>query len=214
MNYYDDIEQWTSIAQSNNLQYPYIVDTVKEKLENPSHLVTYGDLLIIPIESTIDDYSVQKSNTQETDLVSKLALGQDISVIDFPQYYNKYGGQDEVVQMDGQNGDLKLVTGIDNIKQVLIMRLLTPKGSLVLHPTYGSSLTQMFKASGNYTIQMINDEISKNILSDSRVSGCHLDSYTLEGDTYSSSWSVSLESIDAQFSFVMEHDSSGDFNIY
>lgn len=39
--------------------------------------------------------------------------------------------------VDAPNGDMKLITGLDNLKQALYNRLVTVKGSLAHRPDYG-----------------------------------------------------------------------------
>jgi len=213
--YMGDASLWIDLAKANGLNYPYIVDTVEKKQEDPMHLVTFGDTIIIPLETTLADEGMKNTSQKEQDLIAKIALGQDLSAIDFPGYYNKYGGSNHILQLSSNNqGDLSIVSGIENVKQSIIARILTPKGSLPLHPNYGSLVAQLFGRATAPTAQEINNEISKCILSDSRISGAQLSSYTLEATNYTSNWNVSLESMEAQFSFVAEHDSSGNFTIY
>lgn len=213
--YLGDASLWIDLAKANGLNYPYIVDTVKRKQEDPMHLVTLGDTIIIPVETTLADEGMKNTSQQEQDLIAKIALGQDLNAVAFPSYYNKYGGANHILQLSSNNqGDLSIVSGINNMKQSIITRILTPKGSLPLHPTYGSNIAKMFGRATAPTAQEINNEISKCILSDSRISNVQLNTYTLDATEYSSSWSVALESMEEQFSFVAERDSSGNFTIY
>lgn len=110
-------------------------------------------------------------------------------------------------------GDLSTVYGINNIKQIVIAHLLTAKGSLILHPEYGSNLNELFVQGTVPNSKLVDDEISKAILSDSRITKAEKQSSTLEGSNYSSSWSITVESVVAQLDFVIGRDDTGKFII-
>ena len=165
-----DATSWTDIAKYNGLSYPYIVDTVDQKMNNMEHLVTAGDTLVIPVEVELAEDLAHKLNQQDRDALGRLALGQDLSMIDFPPVYQNRGTQENIMQL-GSNGkgDLSTVYGVNNIKQIVIAHLLTAKGSLILHPEYGSNLNELFVQGTIPNSKLVDDEISKAILSDSRI---------------------------------------------
>jgi phage baseplate assembly protein W len=209
-----DATSWTDIAKYNGLSYPYIVDTVDQKMNNMEHLVTAGDTLVIPVEVELTEDLAQKLNQQDRDALGRLALGQDLSMIDFPPVYQNRGTQENIMQL-GSNGkgDLSTVYGVNNIKQIVIAHLLTAKGSLILHPEYGSNLNELFVQGTIPNSKLVDDEISKAILSDSRITKAEKQSSTLNGSTYSSSWSITIESVVAQLDFVIGRDDTGKFII-
>lgn len=209
-----DVNQWPSLVRYNNLVYPYIVDSDGDKVNNVEHLVSLGDSIIIPVPDDLNDTSMDNLSSQDKQEVSKLALGEDLSMIDFPDYYQDRGTQDEIFQLNSNGqGDLATVYGVNNVKQVLMARLLTPRGSLILHPTYGSDLHKLFLQGTPATVEMINNAISQSLQDDTRVSGVSLESSLLDRGKYTSSWKVSLISIETQFELLVKRDASGNFTL-
>ena len=45
---YSDIGEWRMLVNLNHLHYPYIVKTAQQKMNDPEHLLTYGDKLLLP----------------------------------------------------------------------------------------------------------------------------------------------------------------------
>ena len=45
---YSDIGEWRMLVNLNHLHYPYIVSTPQRKMNDPEHLLTYGDKLLLP----------------------------------------------------------------------------------------------------------------------------------------------------------------------
>ena len=208
-----DVTKWLTIAKANDLDYPY-VDSTGNSTNNNAHLATVGDTIIIPQLEANSDQSVDSLGNKQIEEIEKDALGEDLSVIDYSAYYNRYGGDDFIVQLSAsKQGDLKTVAGMDNIKQMLIMRLLTPKGSLLMHPDYGSDLNKMFLKNNNYTGQMINNEISKCLQTDTRVSSVEMTDYYMYGNEYSSNWIVQIESLKQQFSLVISKEENSELSI-
>lgn len=217
-----DVSGWKDIVAYNKLHYPYIVDTDDAKLLDVDHLVTLGDTLIIPIEVELDNSLVDEMSTSDKDQISKFVLGADLSMINKPEYYQDRGTQDEIFALSSRVGartghrnkrDLAIVEGKENVKQVIMAKLMTPKGALILHPEYGSRLHEMFMKSSIATKEMIDDEISATIQTDTRVDSIRCLSSKIEGNTYASSWSVSLISIKDQFDLLISGDETGDFTI-
>lgn len=209
-----DVSQWITIAKYNQLEYPYIVDTNEDKLKNVEHLVTIGDKIVIPVDSTLTQDDLDHMSQNDKEEISKLALGSDLSMTNFPSYYDDKGTRDNILQLDGDNrGDLAVVAGEDNVKQSIIAHLLTPKGALLLHPDYGSDLHKLFQPGTVQNALLIDDEISRTMLTDGRISSVKKLSSTLSGTNYSSSWEVRLESIETQMDFVISRDETGNFAI-
>jgi len=208
------VAQWITIAKYNQLEYPYIVDTDSDKLKNIEHLVTIGDMIVIPVETELTRADLEEMKNQDKDEISKLALGSDLTMVDFPKYYGDKGTQDSILQLDGNNrGDLKTIYGIENVRQSIIAHLLTPKGSLLLHPEYGSNLHELFAQGNIENVLYIDDEISRTILTDGRISDVKKLSSTLSAFKYESNWSVTLEDIEEQMDFVISRDETGNFAI-
>ena len=51
--------------------------------------------------------------------------------------------------------DIATITGMDNLYQAIQHRLLTPMGSLKLHPTYGSRLKTLLGKGSNQVVEML-----------------------------------------------------------
>lgn len=217
-----DVSGWTEIVKYNKLHYPYIAETDEEKIKDVDHLVTIGDSLVIPIEVELANTVVDNMTARDKEEISKLTLGVDLSMLNYPEYYQDRGTQDEIFALSSRTGattghrnkrDLALVEGKENVKQVIMAKLMTPKGALILHPEYGSHLHEMFLKSSIATKEMIDDEISATIQTDTRVDNVRCLSSKIEGNVYSSSWTVSLISIKDQFDLLIEGDETGEFTI-
>lgn len=209
-----NVSDWITIAKYNQLEYPYIVDTDAAKVKNVEHLVTIGDFIIIPQDTELAQSDLVNMTLQDKDEISKLALGEDLSMVDFPKRYADHGTQDSILQLNGNNrGDLSTLYGAENVRQSIIAHLLTPKGALILHPDYGSDLHNLFIKGNATTVNMIDDEISRTMLTDGRIEGVKKISSTLSATAYSSNWQVQLESIDTQMDFAISRDESGNFAI-
>jgi len=142
-----DANSWVDLFQYNDLQYPYIVDTAQEKHKNLEHLVMLGDQIVIPIETTIGDINPLDLMQEDKRQVENLVLGSDLNLTSFFDRYKDKGTQDDILELSGnyKNGDIAVTQGQQNVKQAIIMRLLTPLGSILLHPDYGSNLHNLFE---------------------------------------------------------------------
>lgn len=209
-----DANSWYDIAKYNDLQYPYVVDTDTEKKQNMEHLVTLGDIVIIPIPVGLNSLDKNNLTTQDKLDIERISLGQDLSMVAFTADYSNKGTDEQIMELsDNGQGDLATVSGVQNIKQVAIAHILTAKGSLLLHPEYGSGLIDLFKTGTPDHILLIDDEISKALLSDSRIVDAKKTASTLSGTTYSSTWNISIEGIDTQLAFIVGRDETGNFII-
>lgn len=209
-----DVSYWTEIAKYNKLHFPYIVDSDEKKVKDVEHLVTIGDIIIIPKETTLSGDDIDSMTIQDKDEVTKYSLGEDLSMIDIPNNYQDRGTQDEIFQLnDNGKGDLQTVVGVENIKQVLMARLLTPKGALILHPKYGSNLHNLFIKGNETNVQLIDDEIARSIKEDGRVYATEKVSSVLDEGVYTSTWKVSLISLRTQFELLIGRDNNGNFII-
>lgn len=84
---------------------------------------------------------VSNLNQRDMDFLLSLSLGRDLDMTSETEYYENHGTSDEVFSLTHNgHGDLKTASGADNIRQATISRLMTAKGSLMLHPEYGSNL--------------------------------------------------------------------------
>lgn len=203
-----DISKWQDIADYNNLEYPYVVDSPADKVSNPSHLATLGDTIILPFPVDLLNISPTRLNQQDQQEIERLALGSDLKVNIFGQ-----GSWDGIYRLTAENGDLALVTGVDNVAQAIVSRLMTAKGSLDGHPDFGSDIETEIGSGFPNVEQEITNDISKAILSDARVDDATCNSSTITGSEYSSSWTVTLESLTTEYDWLISRDSSGNFTI-
>nr|DAI05669.1 MAG TPA: Baseplate wedge protein [Herelleviridae sp.] len=204
------VDNWVKIAEYNSLVYPYIVDTMEEKMKNIEHLATLGDVLMIPDEGNLLDIDTSSLNQRDTDFLLGLALGKDLDMTSDTTFYENHGTSDEVFALTHNgHGDLKNVSGADNIKQATISRLMTAKGSLMLHPEYGSDLHLMFGKATVEQMKIISIEICDTVLKDSRVAECVLVNHYIEEDHYVGNYRATLQSTRDQFEFVVQNDNAG-----
>ena len=213
--YYSTPEYWIDLVEHNNLKYPYIVDESEDKLKDPEHLVTTGDELVIPQESYLSDYSIKEINKNDKDKLVDMALGSDLNITSDNKYYSKYGTSDEIMAFsEDVHGDLDTVIGVENMKQQLINKLMTPKGSLLLHPEYGSNIHELFQKNIPETGLLIELEITRTLLTDSRVKSVQTISWRIEENKFYGEFDVELTSIEESVKLVLEEDSSGVFALF
>ena len=204
------VDNWVKIAEYNDLVYPYIVDTMQEKMSNLEHLATLGDTLFIPDEGNLLDINTSSLNQRDMDFLLGLALGKDLDMTSDTDYYENHGTSDEVFAITHNgHGDLKIASGADNIKQATISRLMTAKGSLMLHPEYGSDLYLMFGKTTIEQMKIISIEVCDTVLKDTRVAECVLVNHYIEEDRYVGNYRATLQSTREQFEFVVQNDNSG-----
>lgn len=207
--------RWQEIIEYNTLSYPFIVDTLDEKLAHPGDVVTIGDTIIIPIEIDLMDTDAESLGNRDRELIMGLALGRDLAV----SYQEETAGAQALygesmgLGIDRQ-GEIKTVSGVDNLKQAVINRLLTPRGSLLMHPSYGSNLYNLLgQATNTETLVMIEDEIVSTIKKDGRVDEVEVVNSTIDGEVYSGEFIIQLFSFQEYFEVVIEGSSSGEFVI-
>ena len=213
--YYGDVSYWIDLVEHNNLKYPYIVETDEEKMQDPERLASTGDTIIIPIESDLTDVSAKEINSRDKDVLVELALGRDLNITSDEKYFNEHGTSDNILAFstDG-NGDLDTVKGIDNMKQQLQARLLTPRGSLMLHPNYGSDLHNLFGLNIPEQATLIEMEVLRTLTSDNRVKSANLIDWKIQGNVYSGQFSVEIKSVEESINFVLGQDEEGIFALF
>lgn len=146
-----DFSSWYSIATQNNLQPPFIAQTPSNGIASP------GTNLQIP--STINPNSViGQANTNPITNYELQYLGTDI-------YLGNIGQE-----MPPWNGDFYIIYGYQNLAISIGRRLLTPIGSLIYEPLFGSQLPSLIgNIQGLDTIGFITAYAESSIQSDPRV---------------------------------------------
>lgn len=205
------VELWHKIVQYNKLEYPYIVDTPEMKVKNPESWVTIGDSIIIPLEADLLDTNAYSLNKRDQELVLSLALGRDLAMTSDEEFYKTRGSHDEIFSLSASGkGDVETVQGIANLKQALLARLLTPRGSLLLHPRYGSTIHELIgKKNTLDNMRILEDEIVRTLKKDGRVESVYAESSYINEDMYHGEFTVNLHSLQEYFSFVIEGDNRG-----
>jgi phage baseplate assembly protein W len=100
------------------------------------------------------------------------------------------GGTDLMVSPDGdlmedEAGDWATVTGLDNIKQAVSHRLVTRRGSLTQHPTYGSRLHELIGlAQAPYIRKLVELDIHETLLYEDRIDGITVDNIVIQQTAY------------------------------
>lgn len=207
--YYSDVSAWTELIEHNNLKYPYIVDNEDLKLKDPAGLVMVGDTIIIPNEESLSDVVLQDISSRDRDALLELSFGRDLNITDNEESFNEHGTSDEILGFSGRSGDLDTVTGVSNVKQQLQTRLLTPVGSLMLHPDYGSNLHNLFGYNIPEQAVLIDLEVCRTLLKDSRVQSANNTDWKIEGNVYSGTYDVELRSVEESIRLVLEADETG-----
>lgn len=204
------VDYWVKIAEYNSLVYPYIVSTMQEKMANIEHLATLGDTLIIPMEANLLDTDLSNLNQRDMDFLLGLSLGKDLDITSSQKYYENRGTSDEILSLTANGyGDLKTASGADNIRQATITRLLTAKGSLMLHPDYGSNLHLLFGKATLEQMKLISLEVCETVLKDTRVAECVLVQHYIKENQYIGSYRATIRTTKEQFEFVVQNDSVG-----
>lgn len=201
--YLDDSERWVEIAVLNNLDYPFIVDELRTP-STPPNVKAIGEELIIPVEQSFDTLPIYEK-LEDYDKI----LGEDLALFSDEKVIGVSEGYEAELQAD-VNGDLKTVRGIQNLKQAIILRLLTPQGSLLHHPQYGSKLADLVGQKGSPgQLQKIRIEILRTVRSDSRVKDAVIDELTLNGDILTVSMRIFVVGLDDVIDLVISMNGMG-----
>lgn len=211
----NDIDRWTDIVTLNDLEYPYIVQTNEDRINNPEHLRTVGDTLLIPNDSA-NIIDIEKRNLT---LANKGKIAND--------YYDMTMGMDLYLDVSDGNrkefigqlvndnkNDIAVVKGIDNLRQSLILRLLTRKGTLYRHPEYGSTIPNILgELIKETTLQDAVTEFKRCITTDERVSKVSVTESEVTGNSIYIEAEISPLSKDAAFSLFIYRAEDGKITI-
>ncbi|AMO26002.1 baseplate protein W [Bacillus phage Thurquoise] len=190
-----DVNRWVELARFNDLRHPYIVDTVAEKLQNPSHLVTIGDTILIEISEN-SQAELMNALNRATDFDKEelyaLALGKDLDVIPIPKQFGKAGWDSDIFEMkDNERGDVATIRGIENLKQSLYMRLVTPLGGYLGYPRYGSKVHEYLgRKNTEENAVLLDIEIERTLRTDGRVRSVEKVGHIINGNSYSTTFKV------------------------
>lgn len=129
---------WTKLIVINGLEYPYIDSRINStEYEDTDEVAKVGDRLVIPTQGLVIP-SKTNNSTQE---IEALTFGSDLDLFTSSLMPNYVANLESLGELsDNDEGDLLLCRGISNLRQQIIIRLGTPKGSLMMHPEWGCDL--------------------------------------------------------------------------
>lgn len=206
----NDVSRWYELVTLNNLVYPYIVPTNKDRIKDIDHLLTVGDRIKLPEENSISQMDINKYSKSEIKDIYDMSMGMDIAVNIHPDYSN--GSIDELAYMypNKSHNDLAKVSGIDNLKQSIQMRLMTQYGTLPYHPNYGTHLLSIIgDKMNNDTISRIKIEIIRTIKTDVRVKDAKIAQYVTDGDSFTCSVEVTPMDANDEFNMFVDLANTG-----
>lgn len=161
---------WTELVEINGLEYPYIDDDLYiNENESLDGVAKIGSKLVIPTPGINIPNKTNNSSVE----VEKYAFGCDLDLFSLEETQNHTINLEVEGQLtDDNKGDIKLSEGIANLRQQLTIRLGTPKGSLLLHPEFGSNILNYIGL--RTTVELLNKiklEVQECLLGDFRVLG-------------------------------------------
>lgn len=212
---YQDMSQWRTLVELNSLKYPYIVDSPEKTLKDPEHLKCWGDRLLLP------------NNTNDVVKANRAKLKEKNTSYYRNQHYDAVLGNDiklnlhSDVTLDEQRGvlvsngrDLDTADGIDNLKQSLIMRILTRKGTLYRHPNYGSTLPDMIgKPISSTLLHDITTEVQRVVSTDTRVQSAEATESRLSYNSIFINVSITPIGYDSAFDLYIYRSENGDLSL-
>jgi len=128
-----DQTRWMELATLNSLDYPYIVFQASD-IPAGQTVLKAGDIMSLPLDAQTEGNDVIGEVPTDLDTI----LGTDILL------------GNGMLQFD-EAGDFTTISGVPNLIQATRHRLITDRGSLILHPEYGSDLNRFIGSEGNDT---------------------------------------------------------------
>lgn len=111
-----DATRWHEIISYNRLVPPYVTD---DEAEAGPGVVLAGGMLMVPAPAAV---TVATDPEQVFERDAELRSGQLVV---------------------GDDGDLRVVSGRDNLRQAIRNRIETDRGEIIFHPAYGSQIRQL-----------------------------------------------------------------------
>lgn len=126
--YLNDSNRWVEIAELNDLRAPFVIQDLSDVRTN---VVYPGQTILIP--------------TPPRNGFSQLPKGKEITAGPSLSELEKSLGSDLKLTQDfdlslGNNGDLQIVRGADNVSQAVVLKLGYEKGELMRSPSIGVGL--------------------------------------------------------------------------
>lgn len=152
-----DASRWAELVYLNKLQPPFLTNDASEAGPN---VILAGQKIKVP---TID--------------------GIGGSGVDADRVYGRDAALTEKRLGVTPSGDLAVFVGVDNLRQQLVHRVVTPKGQLIFHPKYGSFLHRLMGAkNGPITSLLGADYLKAALESDYRVRSVKPSTAEVSGD--------------------------------
>lgn len=205
-----DLSRWPELASYNSLSYPYIVNSGSRD----SRIRSAGEEITIPLDSDLSTINVDGINATDSKTITAYALGVDLSLMSESDNFIQRGTTDELVSLSAGGKGIHTVGGYDNLKQALLMRLNTQKGSLPLHPEYGIDLSQIIgKRNSVATINKLKVMVEQALRYDGRVGSASVTAYKVSGEEVTLSATVTPIGFEEQLSLLVNMDNIGNFTI-
>lgn len=131
-------------------------------------------------------FTVDEPWTTTPDTTSTYKVFQN-RLVDAAEELRRYYGADLALTEDYDlvlsNGDLKLVSGMDNMLQALTIKSLTEQGTLPMHPQFGL-LPEMGRKVTKDTLVIAKLNVIRSLLEDPRITDVEKAQIEVDGDTY------------------------------
>ena len=176
-----DTDDWYSLASLNDLKYPYIVNSNDDKMVNPLHLVSPGDTISLPTTTdSLDNIKDDTLTSYEKDSVYDTTLGMDLKLTH--QQGRNLNEETAFLTPTNSKEDVATISGMDNLRQSIEMRLLTRYGTYLNHPSYGTYLYDYLGKNVNKSsLQEITTEVLRTITTDTRVKKATITDASIDG---------------------------------
>lgn len=203
-----DITQWQNIVEYNGLKYPYISD------EGDRHVATIGDKILVPIREGKDETSIldAPTNWQVKREIQRYALGEDMDITSDRSAIESRGTSDELVGLSAYNGDIATVQSKNNLIQAILLRLNTPKGTLLLHPEYGNNFSDMIGTRlTQANLRKFDVYVTETLAQEPRLKTVEVHSTVAENDSVIFDISVFPIDFEEQLEILTQMDTTGTF---
>lgn len=215
---YGNTNSWIEITELNGLDHPYLVPTVEEKMENPEGLRTIGDILLIRIRNVnqlnIED-EIGKLKVEEKEDIYGQILGRGISILPDDTYEKGVTyGEEMFMLTPSYRGGLKMESGLENLKQALVIRLMTQQGTYLNHPTFGSRLQELLgqRVSPLLHAQVLN-EIERTLKTDGRVSEVSINDSSIHQGVLTMDVVIVPKDIEEAYRLLIETQIEGELRV-
>lgn len=181
LKYLGNSTRWPEIAELNGLTAPFVTQDVSDTDPN---VAKPGRSILIPAPTTFgfSELPVAKDIPSTVNLTKlEKSLGTDFKLT--PDF-----------DLDlGNDGDIKVVSGADNMGQAVVLKLAYEKNELIKHPSLGLSMQVGGKLR---PINEYKDDIIRTLTQDTRVENIKNLSLVQENSSLSMFFEVKIKNID------------------